>query len=319
MRYQSNARLVLPFSFGDLLSCVLVLWFGSYACVYIGDEYGVKPLYSYFVLIGYAALRFLRVAAVGQLPLAVRSHATQAYLFWLSAYLIYGCWAYLRSSQSDIAFQALCTLFEAVVLGASFTFMLASHARIRQVQTQVAVLAIFAFAAIVGLGFLYLIFVGDLGSFLVDSEIGQYLDRNTLGRLGLSGSAISGDASDERKDVALYALDQFYAHPFAGNGLGYVYEWEYSVGPHNMFLLFMAEGGVVGLALYLWLCLALWRSAQGVGRVMVMLILAGSLFAHNLTEQPAVLLVFAFVFAHGAITRRDTRRSHQQVPIGHPA
>lgn len=82
-----------------------------------------------------------------------------------------------------------------------------------------------------------------------------------------------GQAALERSDTASWrelvwkaTLEQFYASPTAGRGLGlywstYIEELggEVTTFPHNLYLMILAHLGVVGMLLFIWLWLAAWR------------------------------------------------------------
>jgi hypothetical protein len=161
---------------------------------------------------------------------------------------------------------------------------------------------------IIGIGTLTLLFTGALGQMIPNTPLAEYLSPNTIARIGIGGTQtqFQDHAAIERVEVALEALEQGAQHPLLGNGLAYTREaggWEYRVSTHNMFLLFWAEGGVIGLALYVWFIVMLWRHSAGVGRVLAVQIMIVSLFTHNQLDQPAALIFPAFVIAHGHFSR----------------
>ncbi|MEJ2645630.1 MAG: hypothetical protein P8180_11990, partial [Gammaproteobacteria bacterium] len=164
-----------------------------------------------------------------------------------------------------------------------------------------------ALAVVVGVGFTGLLFAGKVGPYVADSALAQYLTPNTAARLGIGASVLSGYAAHEREHLVRDSLRVAAAEPLAGHGLGYTDEWQFSTGPHDRYLLFLVEGGVVGAALYLGLVFLLWRYSMGVGRVVALELIVAGFFTHNQLEQPAFLLLMAFVVAHGAMTRAGMR------------
>jgi len=161
---------------------------------------------------------------------------------------------------------------------------------------------------IFGVGMLALLFTGGLGQLVANSPLAEYLDSNTMARLGIGGDAQFKDhATDERAMVALAALEAGAQHPLLGNGMAYTREaggWEHEFSTHNMYLLFWVEGGFPGLALYICLLFILWRHSTGVGRVLTVLIMILSLFDHNQLDRPASMIYLAFAIAHGQLARR---------------
>lgn len=137
---------------------------------------------------------------------------------------------------------------------------------------------------------------GTLLEVITDSQIGNYLDANTIARLG--GSEFATDHSaDERRAVAQLAISAFLDghNPIFGYGLGHTLEWEMNVSTHNLYLLFLVEGGLFGLAFYLCLLGVLWRSASGIGRLVVLQIGTYSFFDHNLLDSPGRIVFLAMV------------------------
>ncbi len=142
----------------------------------------------------------------------------------------------------------------------------------------------------------YSILSGSLAELVLNSPLEQYLDSNTLARLGLGGFATDNSVS-EREEVARFALEQFSLsqNPFLGWGLGYTYEWDMRVSTHNMYLLFLVEGGLMGLAIYLMLLGILWVSSSGIGRLMVFQLAVYSFFTHNLLDSPGRIFFLALI------------------------
>jgi hypothetical protein len=106
-----------------------------------------------------------------------------------------------------------------------------------------------------------------------------------------------------------------------GHGSGHVYEWGFPVGPHNMYLRFLVEGGVCGLAFYLALLVVLWRATSGLQRMLVLQLVIASFFSHNLLESPAVILVITFVLAQQVLQKRELAVARWLAParVGVPA
>ncbi len=394
---------LLPRSPMDALLIGFVFWFGSYAPDYVFRTHGLKPLYSYFALIGLSVFYSIaRGAATGTLDI-LRERRIRWFLAWLLAYVAYGALTFQEGSQSDIATQVLTTLIEMVMLGFSFSALMVSRRGLRLAGATFVLLAIFdvmtfaldffhptfseipgraaglyinpdvgayalsmimlcAFETVprrlrwlfvlacgigvlltfsrsgwmlwgigvawmgwqgesrsglkkivvttaciaLGAGFLLMVFFGGLGSMLQNTAIGSYLDANTLARLGVGASSLSGRSADLHREEIWYSFDQIGRSPLFGHGLGYVYEWELPVGPHNMYLRFAVEGGLLGLFFYLLLMALLWFTSRGIDRVLALQIIIGSFFNHNMLEIPTVILVMAFMLARAGM------RWHQQ-------
>jgi len=137
---------------------------------------------------------------------------------------------------------------------------------------------------------------GSLVQLIQNTSLERYLDSNTLARLGLSEFA-SDYSANERQYIANYAVEQFLnsSNPLFGYGLGYTHEWEPRVSTHNMYLLFLVEGGIVGLLVYLSLLFILWYKATGIGKLMVLQIVAFGFFSHNILDSPSRIFFFALI------------------------
>lgn len=376
---------------------VFVFWFGSYAYLYFFAFTGFKPLYSYYLLLGYFAFWLVSARTLT----CLRDHGIQALIFWLGLYLAYGCLAFLHSSQSDAAAQALITLGEAILLAGAFALLFTEPSRLRRVQAALAMLAMLAtllngfdflhplftnvpgraaglyvnpniaghfiamamvagvtvmprrwrlwfvmvcglgvlltfsraswivwglgvlwlgwtgevgparhrwaaaaLAGAIGLGFVGLVFTGGLGNMLGQGIFASHLDANTLSRLGVGSSSLSGHSADLREMLTWASLRIGANAPLLGHGLGYTREWQFPVGPHDMYLLFWVEGGIPGLLLYVGLMVLLWHFSHGVGRIVALQLIIAGFFTHNQMEQPAFLVMMSFVIAHHAVTRR---------------
>lgn len=168
-------------------------------------------------------------------------------------------------------------------------------------------LAMAAACIALGLGFLVMVFFGGLGELLLNTPIGSHLDANTLARLGVGASSLSNRSADLHREEIWYSFSQMSQNPLFGHGLGYVYEWALPVGPHNMYLRFLVEGGLCGLLFYLLLMAFLWFTTSGVDRVLALQIIIGSFFNHNMLEIPTVILVMTFLLARAGMRRRQQR------------
>ena len=151
--------------------------------------------------------------------------------------------------------------------------------------------------AMIGIGAVGLsILSGSLAAFIVTTPLAEYLDANTLARLGL-GDYATDFSANERRGAAAFAIETYLSSPspILGEGLGATMLWDFGVGPHNMYLLFLVEHGAVGLAFYCWFILLLFTRSVGPGRIMALGLLVFSLFSHNLLDTPWRVMVVAFI------------------------
>ena len=156
---------------------------------------------------------------------------------------------------------------------------------------------------------------GLLVEILLATSIADYLDANTLARLGMAEFATDTSAS-EREDVVNLSLDLFSqnSNPFLGYGLGYTSEWSYRVSTHNMYLLYLVEGGIVGFFLYTTLVVIVFTRTSGIGRIAAFDILVYSFFSHNILDSPGRIFFLAFLASGtlGVLSQRSL-----QTPTGY--
>jgi O-antigen ligase len=175
---------------------------------------------------------------------------------------------------------------------------------------------ILALTAIFTVGFLgSAMFTGSLADLVLASPIGPYLDSNTLARLG--GSEFATDYSaNQRAEVAELAISSFLSsdYPLVGYGIGYTHEWSMPVSTHNMYLMHLVEGGIIGFSFFVSLIVLLWRNASGISRLVVLQIATDSLFDHNVLDSPGRVLFIA-IAASGALNYRSVRdRPNEKAP-----
>ena len=124
----------------------------------------------------------------------------------------------------------------------------------------------------------------------------------------------SDDSIEDRIYPAIRAWEMFLDAPITGKGVGVTSRPSLGDGTHNMYLLLMAEQGVVGLLLYLSLIgLLTWRGwtlshepgdplAVDVGRAMLLyaaFIAVYGFFSHSILEEPHGIFLMAFITAAG--------------------
>jgi len=120
-------------------------------------------------------------------------------------------------------------------------------------------------------------------------------------------------SAQERLDVAQSAIDIFLSQPLFGGGGGYTHFWGVSnQAPHNQHLLMLAEYGVVGYALFLWLILLLFRGggyfrslqSQRMTMVAFAVFFVFTLFTHNMFDNLNWLVSFAFIGQRSMYTQK---------------
>src|SRR5690606_22822101 len=125
---------------------------------------------------------------------------------------------------------------------------------------------------------------GDLYVGVSRSVLAEYLDPNTLARLGARGAALDDYSSIERGDVFWHGIETFLRSPFFGWGVGYGYIWEESGNTHNMPLAFAVEFGLFGPIFYFGFFAILIVKNQGTIRLLSIILLLTGMFTHNQFE-----------------------------------
>ena len=152
--------------------------------------------------------------------------------------------------------------------------------------------------------------------FLIDKSESRHI-QNVVQRLNWFQDVGNEDIAVEgRKFGAQQAWQIFLDNPVIGKGTGATSLTIQQEGPHNMYLLLMAEQGMVGLLLYVSLCAILIRRGRRMARsarsadehdVGKCLMLLGfymatyGFFSHNVLEEPYTMFLLAFVAAGGMI------------------
>lgn len=139
-RFGSVAMRKLPTH--DLILIAFVLWIGSYTYLYIYQLTYLKPLYTYFALLGFAAFRF----SYAPNTLIIRGKGVQQVLVWILAFGIYTCSAWLISSHTETASQIFITWMESALILAAFLLLFCNTKKTDQIQMAFALIAIISVA-----------------------------------------------------------------------------------------------------------------------------------------------------------------------------
>ena len=155
---------------------------------------------------------------------------------------------------------------------------------------------------------LYALLTGTLLGHLNSVGLDKFLTPDTLERLGGRGSSFGDDSATSRAAVALRAWEEFQDAPWIGHGSGYTMEWGY-IEPHNMYLTMAANGGMLGVAVFLGLLFVVWRYSDPLGKVLCTLYAFSSLTSHNNLDQPAMIYMLALALALGRLAGGEDKRS----------
>ena len=154
-------------------------------------------------------------------------------------------------------------------------------------------------------------------------------DQNILARLAWFQTL--GEQQDfsvrERAFVAQRAWERFLDSPLYGHGIGVTLSRGARVGTHNIYVLLMAEQGLVGLALYLSLIAILVRKgwqltrnaidahARDVGVTMIVyavFLITNGFVNHNVLDDAHSIFIFAFIVAAGIRIARSEHGAERE-------
>ncbi len=155
-------------------------------------------------------------------------------------------------------------------------------------------------------GFLLAIFLSAIYQPLLDI-LRPYLTADTFARL----SGTDRGSGAERLTVMTMGLEVFFASPFIGSGFSATRAWAYIVSVHNMFLLMLAEFGVVGGLLYGYYITSLARIKSNFGLVIAPLVIIISMFTHSLFDISYYNLLFVLYWR----VARMTEESRTSTPL----
>ena len=126
---------------------------------------------------------------------------------------------------------------------------------------------------------------------------------NILGRIDFfsSKSSVSDGSSQSRFTVARAGLAYFSDNPFLGAGHSFTQYWEHPISTHNIYLLHMAEFGLIGVFIYPLLIISIIWKASGEAKktslaFAVFLLLIG-FTSHNVLNGFHTLLAIAVMSA----------------------
>jgi len=133
---------------------------------------------------------------------------------------------------------------------------------------------------------------------------------------------VSDDSGESRKYVAQQSLSKFADHPWIGSGTGTMYE-SFDIPPHNQYLSYMLDYGVLGAAIVPLLILALIWGARGetrrVGLVFGATILWVCFFNHTILSYGHSLLPFALLAAMASTESFRVREAAKAKAAGEAA
>lgn len=164
-------------------------------------------------------------------------------------------------------------------------------------------------SGLIGALFITVMLLPRLDNFLTTLERTGVINKNMEERLAwlTDPSSVSDRSSWERKYVAQQAWDKIAEHPFFGNGTGSALETD--IQPHNQYLTFMLDHGLIGVTVVPLLVLAVIWGARGetlhLGIVFGVAVILLSLFTHTILYREHSLILFALMAAMTAASREN--------------
>jgi O-antigen ligase len=157
--------------------------------------------------------------------------------------------------------------------------------------------------------------------YLIDASESRHI-KAVIQRLNWFSDSEDDGAVEGRKYGARQALEIFLDNPMTGKGPGAASLSIQQEGPHNMYVLLMAEQGILGLLLYVSLCALLLRAGRRLARAAVddhgrdvgntlalfgMFMATYGFFSHNVLEEPFTVYLMGFLVAAAFDARRAPR------------
>lgn len=216
-------------------------------------------------------------------PILMRPHR-----LWLYAVIFFG--VLVTFSRSGIMIMVIVLLF-------SFVFRLMP----RKLALMSAGLAI-SLLLIAGN-----VFMDDLLKFVSSEGLGDISNRIMF----FSDPNVGDSSADERLAVAEFAFLEFLKHPLIGAGSGFTSFWGVSdVSTHNMQLMILAEYGMLGYMLLLWLLVltlkggSYFKSMGGryFNHLFALVFVMFTLFTHNMFDFLYWLVAFLLVCHRGFVS-----------------
>ena len=139
-----------------------------------------------------------------------------------------------------------------------------------------------------------------LGELLSMLDMNGVINKNVVERLEwlTDPFGVSDDSGAARQAVAAQAWDKFAESPIFGSGTG-SFRNAFFIPPHNQFLSFMVDHGIVGAAIFPMLLLAIsWRKrgqAGAMALVFSLVLTMAGFMSHTIMNEPQTLLLCALL------------------------
>jgi O-Antigen ligase len=152
---------------------------------------------------------------------------------------------------------------------------------------------------------LFLIIIVNIATFgnFIENEASQLgiINPEIQTRIATFTDPSSRAASDDtsRLDIVDYSWKTFLKEPLVGHGMGYVKVWDGITLPHNMYLSYMVEHGILGLVILPSLVLSIQLNARGeaksLGTFFGIFTLIWAIFSNTILYDREVLIAYALM------------------------
>ncbi|RJG01288.1 O-antigen ligase family protein [Noviherbaspirillum sedimenti] len=152
--------------------------------------------------------------------------------------------------------------------------------------------AIFVTAIVLGI---FLLSLGTFENYLGNRQDFEGSFSNIQARLDFfSNAKLNDDSSQERAEVIRAGWDLFLQNPVFGAGAGATYFWSHRGSTHNQLLLMAAEYGILGIGLWVWMVILLWKGDffqnKSLQLAIVFLFVFMSMFTHQMLDSASYWL-----------------------------
>lgn len=160
-----------------------------------------------------------------------------------------------------------------------------------------------------------LLFLGAFESYL-DSRLDlNGALANIQARLDFfSDVTLDDDSSLERAEVIRAGWDLFLQNPVFGAGAGATQFWALRGSTHNQLLMLAAEYGILGIGLWIWLAIILWKGEffqnKNLQFAMAFLFVFMSMFTHHMLDSASYWLA---TFALVSVKKRGAQNQGEEV------
>ena len=160
-------------------------------------------------------------------------------------------------------------------------------------------------------------FVVIVMNYVEDNPAFEGARKNIEERINFFGDLSVEDASSlERKAALELGIQTFEKYPLFGAGSCYTDVWDFPVSTHNMPVRMLAEFGLTGLLIWLWIIYLLWTGDylenKNLQIAAALFFVFLSAFSHNLFDSPQMLLIYALITQRSLPMRRNLFPSAQQ-------